>query len=72
MKYLRRDAAAKYLNGKFGFGTRATLAKLATVGGGPKFRKLGRIPLYTEEWLDDWAEASMGQPMSSTSEIKKI
>ena len=72
MKYLRRHAAADYLKSKYGFGARATLAKLATVGGGPKFRKLGRIPLYTEEWLDDWAEASLGQPMSSTSEIKKI
>jgi len=68
-KYLRRGEAANYLNKKFGSGTRATLAKLATVGGGPKFQKFGRIALYTEEMLDAWAEARMGPPQSSTSDI---
>jgi hypothetical protein len=69
VKYLRRHDAADYLKRKYGFGARATLAKLATVGGGPKFRKFGRITLYTEEMLDAWAEARMGPPQSSTSDI---
>ncbi len=70
VKYLRRNDAANYLKRKYGSGSRASLAKFATVGGGPKFRKLGRITLYTEETLDDWAEARMGPLQSSTSNIK--
>jgi hypothetical protein len=71
VKYLSRGEAANYLNKKFKSGTRATLAKFATVGGGPKFRKFGRITLYTKEWLDDWAEARIGPPQSSTSDTTK-
>jgi hypothetical protein len=34
-----------------------TLEKLRTIGGGPRFRKLGRRVVYTRADLDAWADA---------------
>lgn len=67
--FLRRDKAAHYLRENWGFGTVDTLATLATRGGGPRFRKMGRYPVYTREDLDNWAESRMSPPVSSTSEL---
>lgn len=46
----------------------ATLATLATRGGGPPFRKYGRWPVY--RWGDalEWARSRLSAPMRSTSE----
>lgn len=66
--FLRRDKAAEYLQANWGFGAVDTLATLATRGGGPRFRKLGRFPVYTETDLDDWARSRLSDPVSSTSE----
>jgi hypothetical protein len=46
----------------------ATLATKASRGGGPPFRRWGRIPLY--RWGDslDWARSRLGPPIRSTSE----
>jgi len=57
--YIRRSEAAKYLKDNYGVGTTGTLAKLACIGGGPSFRKLGRFPLYTKEDLDNWANEKL-------------
>jgi hypothetical protein len=46
----------------------STLAKLAVIGGGPIFRRAGRVPLYSPEDLDAWAESLLSPPMRSTSE----
>lgn len=43
------------------------LAKLASVGGGPLFRKAGRFPLYSRTDLDAWANARMWLKQSFTS-----
>lgn len=67
--FLRRDKAAEYLQANWGFGAVDTLATLATRGGGPRFRKLGRFPVYTEADLDDWARSRLSDPVSSTSEL---
>lgn len=69
MDYLRRDKAAEYLQKNWGFGAVDTLASLATRGGGPRFRKLGRFPVYTEADLDKWARSRLSDPVSSTSEL---
>lgn len=69
-KYLRRRAAAEYCKAKYGHGSPSTLAKLATIGGGPQFVYAGRIPLYTYEWIDHWALAKLSEPVRSTSERK--
>lgn len=70
VQYLRCKAAAEYLKSKYGFGAFRTLAKLATIGGGPKFRMTGRFPVYAFEDLDTWALGRMGEPVSSTSEAR--
>ena len=67
--YLRRDRAAEYLQTNYGFGTAATLAKLAVIGGGPIFQKIGRWPVYTAADLDTWAVSRMSAPGRSTAEV---
>ena len=71
MDYLRRDRAAEYLLERYGAFTSGTLAKLASVGGGPRFRKMGRFPVYTRDDLDAWADARMSPPVSSTAELSQ-
>lgn len=68
-EFLRRDQAAEYLQERYGAYTPETLAKLACVGGGPKFRRMGRFPYYTRNDLDEWAHSRMSRPVSSTSEL---
>jgi hypothetical protein len=69
-RYLRRKAAAEYVRQVWGAPCSPNwLAKLAVVGGGPLFRRAGRIPLYTSDWLDQWMEARLGKPLRSTSDI---
>ena len=66
---LRRSEASAYLKQAWGlsYGTR-TLAKLATIGGGPPMEYAGRIPLYPEDGLDAWALAKIEPRVNSTSE----
>jgi hypothetical protein len=70
--FLRRRAAGQYLKDRFGFGSEKTLAKLASVGGGPEFRRVGTGPhapaIYEPEVLDAWALAQIGQPLRSTAD----
>jgi hypothetical protein len=68
-RLLRRKAASDYLRETHGLERApSTLAKLAVIGGGPIFRRAGRIPLYSSEDLDAWAESLLSAPMRSTSE----
>lgn len=67
--YLRRDKAAQYLQERYGAYTTETLAKLACIGGGPRYQKLGPYPVYTPEDLDAWAESRMSRPVHSSSEL---
>jgi hypothetical protein len=67
----RRREAATYVREKHNAPcTGATLATLASRGGGPRFYLWGRIPIYSEEDLDAWVEARMGAPVRSTSESR--
>lgn len=67
-RLLPRAPAAEALT-EAGYPTaRTTLATLATRGGGPVFRKFGRVPLYRWGDLLDWAESRMSKPMRSTSQ----
>jgi hypothetical protein len=67
-RYFRRDAAAKYVRERWGLPcSKAWLAKLAVVGGGPVFRKAGRTPLYDPVDLDAWAQGRIGDRRKSTS-----
>lgn len=65
----RRAASSIYLRQKWGIErTPGTLAKLAVIGGGPRFQLAGRIPLYPESELDKWAESILSPLKSSTSD----
>lgn len=69
LEYLRREQAADYLQNRIGAYTADTLAKMACVGGGPKFRLLGRIPLYTVTELEEWISSKLSKPVATTSEL---
>jgi hypothetical protein len=47
----------------------ATLARKASVGGGPVFRHFGPRVLYRWGDLLDWAHSRMGAPVRTTSEL---
>lgn len=71
MKYIPRSDVPEYLIEKFGAPaavSKATLAKMATVGGGPRFSKFGRKVAYRPEDLDDWALSRLSPARSNTSE----
>ena len=68
--YFRRYQAAAYLQDRYDAYTTETLAKLACVGGGPRFRRLGRFPVYTAADLDAWATSRMSPAVGSTSELE--
>jgi len=64
-----RTQASEYLSEKHGV-KRApgTLAKLAVVGGGPKFRKVGtRQVCYDRADLDHWVRQLIGKPFANTT-----
>jgi hypothetical protein len=64
----RRGDAARFLT-ENGYPTApTTLAKLASIGGGPEFIKFGRIPIYEDEKLLEWASSRCSKPRRSTSE----
>ncbi len=68
---LRRWEAAEYLELVHGVTVAAaTLAKYASVGGGPSFNKgsNNRTPLYPIAELDRWALGRLGKLVSSTSD----
>ena len=68
-KVLRRAAASEYLLTVWGVSCKpATLAKLATIGGGPRFAHVGRWPVYTPSDLDRWVEDRLTKTRASTSE----
>lgn len=68
--YLKRKAASEYLREQHGIIRKPnTLAKLATTGGGPKFRKDGRFPVYSPAELDRWVEQQLSPLVASTSEL---
>jgi hypothetical protein len=68
-KVLRRSAASEYLLTTWGVSCKpATLAKLATIGGGPPFAHVGRWPVYLAADLDKWIERRLTHKRASTSE----
>ena len=67
-KYLRRRQAAEYLIVVYGEGSEKTLAKLAVIGGGPEFHRLGRSVIYKQYDLDRWAQSRISGPFKSTSD----
>ena len=68
-RFLRRKAASQYLEETWGVNrVPSTLAKYAVIGGGPTFRRAGRVPLYSADDLDEWVASKLSAPMRSTSD----
>jgi hypothetical protein len=67
-QYLRPPQAASFLRENYGFGAVRSLAKMRVLGGGPDYRKVGRLVLYTEPDLVAWAESRLVGTYRSTSE----
>ncbi len=67
--FLRRRAAAEYLHGHGVPVAAPTLAKLACVGGGPRFCKFGRTVLYEAADLDAWIRERLTSKRRSTSDL---
>jgi hypothetical protein len=66
---LRRRPAAVALT-EAGYPTAtATLARKASVGGGPPYRKYARYPLYRWGDLLEWAQSRLGPLVTSSSEM---
>jgi hypothetical protein len=69
-RLLRRTEAAQYIKDHFGYPcSPRTLAKYAVIGGGPRFRKAGRYPLYHPDDLDCWVSDKLSDPVTSTSAL---
>ena len=67
-KYLSRPEAADYVRETFGVPcTKTTLGKLASIGGGPAYRKFGCRALYTVEDLASWVDSRLSAPRLSTA-----
>ncbi|MCK5296017.1 MAG: DNA-binding protein [Alphaproteobacteria bacterium] len=68
-EYLTRKEAAEYLTNK-GFPiSPKTLAKYATVGGSPEYRRFGnRRVVYAVTALDEWAKNKLSAPRFNTSQ----
>ena len=66
---LRRWEASDYLRIVHGIEVAtATLAKYASVGGGPPYHKSNRTPLYPVRELDAWAADRLGGLVRSSSD----
>lgn len=66
--YCRKEASG-YLKDKFGVSVSTnTLAKYATVGGGPEYLKFGKRVLYASTALDSWVLSKISDPIRSTSQ----
>ncbi|MBI0435425.1 DNA-binding protein [Roseomonas sp. KE0001] len=64
-----RQEATLYLYQKHGLKVAVgTLAKLVTTGGGPRYFKMGRSPLYPKQELDRWALEKLGKLRTSSSD----
>ena len=71
--YFRRDSAATYVRDTYGMPCSSQwLAKLAVIGGGPAYRKAGRIPIYEQAALDEWANGRLSKPVRSTAEHRML
>lgn len=73
IRLLPRKDAATYLSEEWGITrTAKTLAKYATVGGGPAFRKDGKHALYSPTDLDAYAASVLSPLVTSTAELASL
>lgn len=66
--FLSRKEAVNWLNRAGCKTTANTLAKYATVGGGPAYFKFGAKVVYTPKLLREWVNRRLSGPFNSTSD----
>lgn len=66
-KFLTREETARYINEKGLPIAQRYLMKLASIGGGPEYRKFGRYCVYERDAVDKWVASRLSEPMTSTS-----
>lgn len=72
-KLLSRKEASEYLKKRYGLRAKpATLAKYASIGGGPPFRRAGRFPVYDTDDLDAWALMRVSRRIYSNCELRPM
>ena len=64
---LSRQEAAIHLSNQGYSIKKSTLQKLASIGGGPRYRIFGNRAIYTVKDLDVWLNSKIGPYRSSTS-----
>lgn len=69
MQYLTRTEAAAYVRDHGLPCAARTLAKLATIGGGPEYQRFGARAVYTPAALDAWIASRMSRRVRTTSEL---
>ena len=69
---MTRAEVARYISARWFPYSAKTLAKVAVIGGGPPFRKAGRLPLYDRADCDAWAANKLGPRVRSTSEHRQF
>jgi hypothetical protein len=67
MRYLSRREAAEYVTERGLQYSANTLQKLASLGGGPVYRRWGNRAVYTPDDLDTWIESKLSAPLASTT-----
>ena len=70
-RYISRAEAALHLTNQRGLRvSKNTLQKWVTTGGGPVYRRFGKIAVYLVADLDAWAEQKLSAPLLSSSGSK--
>ena len=67
--WLTRPEAAAYCTDRGATISKTTLAKFATEGGGPSYRRFGNKALYTVKDLDKWIKDRLSPLKKSTSDV---
>lgn len=69
---LRREEACSYLLRQHNYTLSSTyLGKLAVVGGGPAFQKIGPYPFYATADLDEWVRDRTSRSVPAINELQK-
>ncbi len=72
-KLYRREAAAAFVREVFGIPcSPATLAKMATIGGGPGIVYVGRWPMYEDAALRAWVAAKTSAARSTSERPRHL
>jgi len=71
IQLLPRAKVSEFIESEFGISVSPkTLSKLATIGGGPVYRKFGNRAFYEKHALRDWVHQKLSAPKKSSSNLE--